>query len=329
MLRMPEFRFHAARDEDEAVTLWHELGETGTWKAMYVSGGTDLLPNLKHKLFDPKHLVGLSALPSGVEETDSTLVIHGQTTLASLARDPLVRAHTPNLAQAASLVASPQIRNMGTVGGNVLLDTRCLFYNQTAFWRKALGHCLKAEGDWCHVIGGPKTCVAAQSSDTVPVLLSLDADIVLRGPDGERTVNLRDLYRFNGMDHLKLAKGELLTKVIVPKPAPGFRGVYKKLRLRDSIDFPQLGLAVSSASDGDTITALEIVVGAAGPTPKPIKKLEAFLGGPLTDEAIDGIAELVRKGTRPNQAVQGDVAWRRMMSGVFTRRALSELRAAR
>jgi len=319
MLRMPEFRYHAPGTADDAVAMWHDLGD-----AMYIAGGTDLLPNIKHRLFTPKHVVGLSALPKArVVDAGDHWRIPGGTTLAELAKNTDIP--TP-LALAASKVAGPQIRNMGTLGGNVLLDTRCLFYNQTAFWRKALGHCLKAEGDWCHVIGGPKTCVAAQSSDTVPVLLTLDASIELLGPEGTRQLNLRDLYRFNGMDHLKLDKGELLTTVTVPKPAEGFRGTYKKLRVRDSIDFPQLGVAIASTWDGPALTSLDIVVGAAAPIPKPIKKLDAFCGAPLTDEGIDAIAELVRKGTRPNEAVQGDVAWRRMMAGIFTRRALSDLR---
>ena len=319
MLRMPEFRYLSPRSASEAVELWHSAEQ-----AMYLAGGTDLLPNIKHRLFTPKHVVGLAGLPrTGIVEADDAWRIDGQTTLAELARHPGIPAP---LAQAAGLVAGPQIRNMGTLGGNILLDTRCLFYNQTASWRKALGHCLKAEGDWCHVIGGPKTCVAAQSSDTVPVLLALDASITLLGPSGSRVVNLRDLYRFNGMDHLKLEKGELLTEVRVPKPGPGFRGTYKKLRVRDSIDFPQLGLAVLTRWDGPALSQLEIVVGAASPIPKPIKKLDGFLGRALSDEDLDAIAELVRKGTRPNEAVQGDVAWRRMMAAIFARRALGELR---
>ena len=127
-------------------------------------------------------------------------IIGGGTRLSDLAQHTAI----PPLAEAAGLVAGPQIRNMGTIGGNVLLDTRCLFYNQTEFWRKSLGYCLKAEGDWCHVIGGPKTCVAAQSSDTVPVLLAMDASITLLGPNGERVLKLRELYQFNGMDHLAI-----------------------------------------------------------------------------------------------------------------------------
>ncbi len=302
--------------------MWHDLGD-----AMYIAGGTDLLPNLKHELLSPGHLVGLSGLPpSGLTETDTHLVLGGQMKLSRIADHPRIRELVSPLAVACSVVGSPQIRNMGTIGGNILLDTRCLYYNQSAFWRGALGHCLKAEGTWCHVIGGPKTCVAAQSSDTVPVLLALGASIVLVGPDGEREVALRELYRFDGRDHLKLERGELLTEVRVPKPGSGFRGAYRKLRLRDSIDFPQLGVAVATRWDGAALEAIDIVVGAAAPIPKPIKKLDAFLGRPLSDGDISEIAELVRKQTRPNAAVTGDIGWRRRMAAVFATRALTELR---
>ena len=160
---------------------------------------------------------------------------------------------------------------MGTIGGNVLLDTRCLFYNQTEFWRKSLGWCLKAEGDWCHVINGPKTCVAAQSSDTVPVLLAMYASIRLLSSQGSRDLKLRDLYQFNGMDHLKIEAGELLTHIVLPALGQGFRGTYMKLRRRDSIDFPQLGLAVVAEFSGEDLNALEIVVGAVNPQPRPIR----------------------------------------------------------
>ena len=215
---------------------------------------------------------------------------------------------------------------MGTIGGTVLLDTRCLFYNQTEFWRKSLGYCLKAEGDWCHVINGPKTCVAAQSSDTVPVLLAMNASIDLLGPTRTRNLSLRELYKFNGMDHLAIRPGELLTSIRIPKPGDGFCGTYKKLRRRDSIDFPQLGVAVCARFENDTLTALDIVVGAVNPQPKPIRKLDPFIGQPLTDEAIETIGQIVEKQTRPQKSITGDAAWRRSMAGIFAVRALRELR---
>ncbi len=321
MLRLPEFRFHAAASPEEAVAR-HADSE----HAVYVAGGTDLLPNMKHHLVTPKDVIGLTgALGHQVTVTDAAFRIDGGVTLHALSQHPQVRAELPALAQAAGLVAGPQIRRMGTLGGNVLLDTRCLFYNQSKPWRTALGYCLKAEGDWCHVIGGPKTCVAAQSADTVPVLLALDASIELVGPEGSRTVGLRDLYRFNGLDHLKLHRGEVLTTVVVPRPGPGHRSSYTKLRTRDSIDFPQLGVAVATGWDGPALTKLDIVVGAANPQPKPIRKLDSFLGRALGAADIDSIADLVQKQTRPNTAVHGSVDWRRAMAGVYTRRALTAL----
>lgn len=323
MLRMEPFALKTARTYPEALQLW--AANPG---AIYVAGGTDLLPNLKHKIVKAETVIALD-VPGAIHDEGDTVVIDGAVKLHTLATNPLVRDLLAPLARAAGLVAGPQIRAMGTIGGNVLLDTRCLYYNQTAFWRGALGHCLKAEGTWCHVVGGPKTCVAAQSSDTVPVLLALDASLRLLGPAGERTLAIRDLYRFNGMDHLSIQKGELLTAIVVKKPAPGFRGSYQKLRTRDSIDFPQLGVAITGTWDGDVPSALEIVVGAANPQPKPVRGLDAVLGQPMDEARATAVADMVHKQTRPQGSVHGDVAWRRQMASVFTRRGLLALAAGR
>ena len=322
MLRMEDFAFRPARTWSEALDLYAAADSP-----VYIAGGTDLLPNLKHRILHPRTLVGIGGIAGSISRVDGQIVLGAGTRLAALSASPLVQQVLPPLARAAALVAGPQIRAMGTIGGNVLLDTRCLYYNQTAFWRSALGHCLKADGTWCHVVGGPKTCVAAQSSDTVPVLLALGATLHLIGPSGARTLAIRDLYRFNGMDHLHIAKGELLTEIRIPEPAPGFRGSYQKLRTRDSIDFPQIGLAITGTFDGPVPTALEIVVGAANPQPKPIRGLEDFLGAPLDGSQAAAIADRVFKQTRPQAAVHGDVAWRRQMAAVFTRRGLLTLAA--
>jgi len=319
---MEPFAYRPARTYEEALALW-----TTSEAPMYVAGGTDLLPNLKHGIVHPRTLVSLGEIPGGITDEGDSVVIGAATKLHAIATSEQVRALLPPLARAAGLVAGPQIRAMGTLGGNVLLDTRCLYYNQSAFWRGALGHCLKADGTWCHVVGGPKTCVAAQSSDSVPVLLALDASLRLLGPEGARTLAIRDLYRFNGMDHLTIQKGELLTAIVVKRPAPGFRGSYQKLRTRDSIDYPQLGVAMVGTFDGAVPSALEIVIGAANPQPKPVRGLEAFLGAPLDAAAASAIADLVYKQTRPQAAVHGDPAWRRQMASVYTRRGLLALAA--
>ena len=322
MLRMEEFELEHASTYEEALALWGRSPEP-----MYIAGGTDMLPNLKHRLFHPKTLISLASIRGGVREEAGHLVIEASTRLDELAAHPLVRARLAPLATAAGSIAGPQIRTMGTIGGNVLLDTRCLYYNQTEFWRSALGYCLKADGTWCHVVAGPKTCVATQSSDTVPVLLTLDASLTLLGPAGRRVLKLRALYKFNGMDHLALQKGELLTEITVPVPGPGFRGSYDKLRTRDSIDFPQLGLAIAATFEGALLRTLDIVVGAVNPQPKGIRGLDAYAGRALDAAAIQEIADLVHKQTRPQGSVHGDTAWRRQMAAVYTRRALTKLAA--
>ena len=322
MLRMDGFDFVQAHDPAQAVALWHAQPN-----AAYIAGGTDLLPNLKHRIVQAQTLVGVAdALPSGWVEVDGALEIGAGTRLSALA----TCARLPILAEAAGAVAGPQLRNMGTLGGNVLLDTRCLFYNQTEFWRKSLGYCLKAEGTWCHVVGGPKTCVATQSSDTVPALMALGARIRLLGPEGPRELDLNDLFKFNGMDHLKLSAGELLTHVVVPLPASDARGSYQKLRTRGAIDFPQLSVAIMGRIDAGApapvLRALRVVIGAVSPQPKALSGLDAFLGSPLSDELIATIAEQAHKSTRPQGSVHGDAAWRRHMARIFVRRGLEALR---
>lgn len=314
MLRMEDFRFRAAGSWAEARAMWSP-------EAVYLAGGTDLLPNLKHRILHPRLLIGLGGLGRGIHEADGELVIGAGTPLQAVADDPRVRSRLPPLAAAAAAVAGPQIRRMGTLGGNVLLDTRCLYYNQTEFWRGALGHCLKAEGDWCHVVGGPKTCVATQSSDTVPVLLALGARLRLLGEGGERELPIRDLYQFNGMDHLRIARGELLTAIHVPLRRG--QGSYDKLRTRDSIDFPQLGLALWVELDGDRLTDLQLVVGAVNPQPKPLRG--SWVGRRLDAALVDEVAAQVHAQTRPQASVHGDVAWRRQMATVFARRALGRI----
>lgn len=319
MLRMDGFDVVVANSYPEARALWNP-------EAMYCAGGTDLLPNLKHRLFRPRTVIHLGGIPGGATLEGEELVIGAGMTLAQLAEDPTVRTVLPPLSQAAGVVAGPQLRNMGTIGGNVLLDTRCLYYNQTEFWRKSLGYCLKAEGTWCHVVGGPKTCVATQSSDTVPVLLAADASIVLLGANGERILKMRDLYRYNGMDHLQIEKGELLKEIRIPKPPEGFRGSYQKLRTRASIDFPQLGVAIAGQFDGEVLLQLQIVIGAVNPQPKPVRGMEEFCGRPLENEGIQAICDKVFQQTRPQGSVHGDVTWRRQMAQVFVRRGLENLR---
>jgi 4-hydroxybenzoyl-CoA reductase subunit beta len=327
MLRMPPFEVHLPRTAAEAVALKVALAD-----ALYVAGGTDLLPNLKHELHHPKHLVSLAQV-AGMDgitvDPDGTLRIGARTTLHALATSETVQTTLPALARAASLVAGPQHRRMGTIGGNVLLDTRCLFYNQSLQWRTALGSCLKAEGTWCHVIGSAKGCVAAQSSDTVPVLFAADARIRALVPEvGAVERPLRGLWTKDGRfdRNLTLPAGALLTEVVVPAPAAGHRSTYRKVRARAAVDFPQLGVAVVGAFDGDRCAQLDVVLGAMLPFPKPVEGLGFAVGEVLDHDRIEQIADQAFKQARPQPQIHGDPAWRRHLVRVETRRALQELR---
>jgi 4-hydroxybenzoyl-CoA reductase subunit beta len=219
---------------------------------------------------------------------------------------------------------------MGTLGGNVMLDTRCLFYNQSEPWRVAVGYCLKAEGTWCHVIGSAKGCVAAQSSDTVPVLVAARSSIELLLPDGAATtVPLTGVWTKDGrIDRNRtLPEGALVTAILVPPPAAGHRSTYRKVRTRGAVDFPQLGVAVVAAFDGPVCTAVDVVIGAMLPHPKIVDHLGFAVGTTLPDDVIAEVADQVFKQARPQPQVHGDPSWRRHLARVETRRALHDLRA--
>jgi 4-hydroxybenzoyl-CoA reductase subunit beta len=322
MLRMDGFTYQAASSAEEAVHLWHSHEE-----AAYIAGGTDLLPNIKHRIEKPRVLIGLGkAIPRGWSVENGEVVIGAGTTLTELS----ACTELPAVATAAGLVAGPQLRNMGTLGGNVMLDTRCLFLNQSAHWRQSLGHCLKAEGTWCHVVGGPKTCVATQSSDTVPALMAHDARLRVLGPEGPREIALADLFRFDGIDNHSIAKGHLITHVVVPVPPANHRARYDKLRTRGAIDFPQLSVAIAGEMSGEgeacVAHSLTIVVGAINPRPQAIKGVEKYAGRTLDDATVRELGELVQKRCRPQGSVHGSPAWRRSMARITVERGLKALR---
>ncbi len=194
MLRLPPFRYHRPDTVEEASAILAEHAG----RALPVAGGTDLIPNMKHRLFTPQHLVSLRGIEEmrGFGRRNGTFTIGGTETLAAVARHPQVRQWFPSLADAAAHVAGPQLRNMGTLGGNICLDTRCTYYNQTEFWRQALGYCLKKDGDVCHVTKLGKKCVAAHSADTPPRPHDAGCDSRARGarrPSGAR--HARALHR--------------------------------------------------------------------------------------------------------------------------------------
>ena len=337
MLRLHPYVYHRPDAVEEALALLDEHAED----AMPIAGGTDLVPNMKHKLFTPGHLVALRGIGEmrgiggagnggrGSEDGEAGLRIGACESLDAVSRHPAVTDRYPALARAAGQISGPQLRRMGTIGGNVCLDTRCTYYNQTRFWRKSLGFCLKKEGEVCHVIKGGTRCVAAHSADTPPVLMVLDAELEIAGPEGRRQVSIGDFYTSDGVWNRRMEPGELVVSVRVPSPAPGVRTSFQKLRPRDSIDFPLLNLAVAAelAEDG-TVRGLRMVASALGSYPRVVGRVEeAAAGNRLTPSVIDAVAEQAFRQCHPLDNLIVDKEWRRAMVPVLVRRALKEIAA--
>lgn len=327
MLRLPKFRIEEPTRVDEAVGLLAEHGE----RAMVIAGGTDLVPNMKHGLFEPEVVVSLNHIEElrGVtRDADGALTIGATTTIADMAASELVREHAPALAQAASLIAGPQLRTMGTAGGNVMLDTRCQWYNQTHFWRKSLGYCLKKDGTVCHVVAGGRKCVAAASNDTAPTLMTLGATLSFTSPRGTREVAVDDLWKADGIWNKKAERDEILTHIRVPAQAAGHRGAYGKLRDRGSIDYPLFGCAVRlDLDEAGAVADADLVCVALVARPLRIKKVAETLAGtkPGTDtfeRAAAEVAELAHGQAKPMDNIPGEAAYRREMVPVYVRRTV-------
>jgi 4-hydroxybenzoyl-CoA reductase subunit beta len=293
---------------------------------LLLAGGTDLVPNLKHGLYAPKcvvSLAGVSELRRVNGGNGSGLFLGSGITLTDLAAHPAVRARYPALARAAGLVAGPQLRNMGTLGGNLCLDTRCVYVNQTRFWRNALGYCLKKDGDVCHVVPKGSRCVAAFSADTPGPLIVYGAMLHLRSVRGERQVPAADFFRADGIVNTVREPDELLTGVTLPPPPPGLHSAYVKLRTRQSIDFPALSVAVGARMDKDRFQTLDLVVGAITPRPRVVRRTEETVKDrPLTRELADLVGRLAYDQCRPLTTINVDPDWRREVLPVFVRRAL-------
>lgn len=324
---MHPFVYHRPTALGEAVDLLAEhAGDV-----MPIAGGTDLVPNMKHKLFTPGHLVSLRRIPEmqGIERVDGGLRIGACASLDAVASSQEVKARLPALARACGLVSGPQLRRMGTIGGNVCLDTRCTYYNQTRFWREALGYCLKKDGDTCHVIKGGTRCVAAHSADSPPVLIVADAELRIVGPDGERTVSISDFFTSDGVWNRRMEPNELLVSVLVPTPAPRTRVAFEKLRPRESIDFPLLNLAVAAElDDEERVTRFRLVASAMGAYPRKLGRMEeTVLGNRLSPSVVDAVARQAFRQCHPLDNITVDPEWRRAMVPVLVRRALKQIAA--
>lgn len=325
MLRLHPYEYHRPGTVEEAIALLAEHAGG----VMPIAGGTDLVPNMKHKLFTPGHLVSLRGIEEmqGVSEDADSFTIGAATSLDTVARNPRVLEALPSLVRACSLVSGPQLRRMGTIGGNVCLDTRCTYYNQTLFWRRALGYCLKKDGTACHVVKGGTRCVAAHSADAATALLPLEAELRIVGPGGERTVSIDRFFTSDGVWNRRMEPNELLVSIRVPRPGYGTRHSFQKLRARDSIDFPMLNLAVRvDFSENQRVADLQMAASAMGSYPRKLGKVGSIAeGNTLTDVVVEEVAQEAFRQCHPLENIAVDSEWRRAMVPVLVRRALSEI----
>ena len=341
-------REHGAGELDPAMG-------TPSLSVMLVAGGTDLYPNMKRRQFTPKVLVSLNRVkdaarihPRGdpregagagagapAERSDSErgngsagLEIGAGATLTAVARHPVVRERYTALAEAAGLVSTPQLRNMGTIGGNVCLDTRCNWYDQSLFWRSAEGFCMKTHPEVvCRVAPSSPRCLAVASADTVPALLALGAKATVESAGGRREVDLAELYREDGIRFMELARDEIVTSLTLPSAA-GWRSTYLKLRDRASFDFPITGLAAAVKLEGGMVVDARVALTAVASRPLLVNAAaKALIGSRLDDAAIDAAADAAHRAARPMDNTSGTISQRKRTAKVFAERALRALRS--
>jgi 4-hydroxybenzoyl-CoA reductase subunit beta len=325
MLRLPEFNYIQPRSLKQATKALADLGTD----VMLVAGGTDVYPKMKRGQFTPRHLVSLRALRElkGIRQSKEGLWIGAGESLTEVSQHRLIAKQFPALAHAAESVSTPQLRNMGTIGGNVLVDTRCNYYDQTFFWRQAVGFCMKKDGDICLVAPGSAKCLAIASSDTSPVLVSLGTEAVLANHQGERRVKLEDLFRDDGIDYSSKAKDEVLKGLVIPPESFGRRNVYLKLRRRGSFDFPILGVAATmDTNDQGECRHVSVVLTAVASAPKVVPEAMTLLQGKkITKELIDIVADAAAKISHPLDNADLDYWYRKRMAKVYTQRALAQV----
>jgi 4-hydroxybenzoyl-CoA reductase subunit beta len=300
-------------------------GDSPASPVRIVAGGTDLIPSMRQKLFEPQYVLDIRHIAElqGVRQQGSEVEIGALTSLTTIEHSDLLRRRYPVLTEAAATVASPLLRNMGTIGGNICLDTRCLWYNQSLTWRKGCGFCIKKDGNLCHVAPGGTKCWAAFSGDTPPALLCLNAEIEIASPSGLRRLPLCDFYTNDGVAYRNLQPHELVTRVFLPESSADYRGVYRKLRVRGSIDYPLAGVAVVIKRSSGHVADARVAITAVNPSPFLVKGATELLTGKTVDEALAQAAgDLAAKTAKPLTTSALTPEYRREMIRVFTKRAV-------
>lgn len=323
-MRLPKFECFYPCSVDEATSfLSARKGE-----ARIIAGGTDILIAMKQRRSTPKYLVNIKSICDlgyiACDEQDGLLKIGALTTLDAIADSPQVKELAPMLAQAAGKVASPHLRNAGTIGGNICLDSRCWYYNQSQFWRSVRDRCFKTGGDRCYVVKGGKQCYSLVSADTAPALIALGAEVELVSATGKRVVPLESFYTGVGQTVNVMEEGEVLTEVRVPRQGANSGGVYLKHAYRESIDFPLVGVGVALSLDGgDVIKDLRICVGAASPAPvRPLRAESLLKGNKVSEEVLKEVGASASKEVSPIVNLFAPVPYKRHIVGVLVQRAI-------
>jgi 4-hydroxybenzoyl-CoA reductase subunit beta len=332
---LPEFELVRPTTLDEVIAA--RAAHAGS---ALIGGGTDLVVNIRRGIVAPPMLIDVNHVAElrAITANAAAIEIGASVTLTELAAHRQVIAHYPVVAQAAHVIAGPTHRNMGTVGGNLCLDTRCLFYNQSEWWRSANNHCLKTTGDICHV--APKSrgvCFATFSGDLAPALLTLGAEVDIAGPSGKRTIPLARLYigysrqdqpmtetLGDGKYYLSLRPGEFVTAVRA-KSTPGLRSAYDKIRIRRSIEYPVAGVAAALVRDGDTLADLRVAFTGTNPRPVLLEGTADLCGGPLDARVFKGLDDLVRDQIMSMKTTFTPGHYRRRVAGVLARRLVTRL----
>ena len=327
-MSLPSFQLLRPKSLNEAVALLAKHhGEV-----KIVAGGTDLLPSMKQKLFTPPYVLdlrGVGELKGVRQAAGGGVEIGALTALSAIEHSSIIRKDYRVLYEAVKTVASPVLRNMGTLGGNICLDTRCLWYNQSLLWRKSCGFCLKKDGDLCHVAPGGNFCWATFSGDTAPALLCLGAEIEIAGPDAVRYTPLSEFYVNDGIVRLHLAPNEIVTRVLLPESSSGWRGSYQKLRVRGSIDYPLAAVAVALKMSSGRVEEARVAITAVNPAPQLIKDADAQLIGTRPGaEAAEKIGDLAARTAKPLTTSALTPEYRREMVRVFAKRAVMQAATA-
>jgi len=325
MMRLPKFDYRAPREILDAVKIMGDVGPEG----QFVAGGTDLYPNMKRRQQTPKTVISVMRVPelnqiSG--DGESGVRIGASVTLTDVCENPIINRDYPVVSYAARTISTPILRNMGTIGGNLLLDTRCNYYDQNYEWRKGINFCLKKDGDICWVAPGSSKCWAVQSSDLVPVMVAIGAKLRFASTLGDRVIDAAGLYNDDGIDYLHKRPDELLVDIQLP-PTNGWRASYQKLRRRGAFDFPVLGVAAWVQLDSmGSVEDAKLILGGIAPSPLEVKDAgQALIGQPLDREHIEAAAEAAYVKARPLDNTDFVMNWRKQMTREYALRALEEL----